>query len=111
MFKNRAIYGGLFAVIWLLASICSGCAHHAATQVATQAPTTGSNLSPMDAGRTIFTSACHGCHATPSINNYTSANWTNNIIPSMGSKAGLGSTDRQNLQTYVLSVKNGSGSP
>ncbi len=93
------------AAVWVLAAAMVGCAHHKSAPP----PITGPNLNPIDAGRSIYTSACHSCHGTPPIGNYSLSNWTNSIIPSMAPRAGLGATDQQNLVAYVTSVKNAGG--
>src|SRR5690349_15309198 len=101
--KNLAAARIALLIIFAGLAEAAGCAHKAISQAPT--PTTGSNLSSVDAGRAIFTSACHKCHATPSIAKYSLSQWTGSIIPSMASKAGLSSADTQNLQAYVVSAK------
>jgi hypothetical protein len=82
-----------------------GCAHSKGSSSTSSTPSvTGSNVSSADAGRSIFSNSCNDCHTLPTISNYSSSDWTQSIIPSMSSKAGLSSTERQELTDYVLSV-------
>ncbi|MBL8825702.1 MAG: cytochrome c [Planctomycetaceae bacterium] len=84
-----------------------GCAHKSQS-ADTAVPLTGSNLSSVDAGRSIYTGQCTACHAAESVTNYTADEWTNRIIPSMARKAGLSSDEKQAVTDYVLSVLNAS---
>lgn len=94
-------------VIVALASLTSGCRHHAVSPPSPKA-VTGSNLSPQDAGRAIYTSTCTECHAAKSISAYSLSDWTNTILPDMANRAHLSSTDRQNVLAYIQSVLNAS---
>lgn len=105
--KSLAVLRGvLLAIVAGMFEASAGCAHKAVSQAS--APTTGANLNSVDAGRAVFTSACHRCHATPSVAKYSLSQWTGSIIPSMASKAGLSSADTQNLQAYIVSAKGNS---
>ena len=85
-----------------------GCAHKKSSSAPKTTAITGSNLNSSGNGRSVFTSNCAQCHALPSIGNYSLSQWTNSIIPSMASKAGLSSSDKSDLQNYITSVINGS---
>lgn len=100
-------------LLWYFAVAAAGCSHHKANTSSVTAPAvplTGSNLSSADAGRYVFTSSCSDCHAAPSISKYSANQWNSSIIPSMSAKAGLNSTEKQQLTDYVTSVLNASGS-
>lgn len=90
-----------------LVALASGCQHHATSPPVAKA-LTGSNLSPQDAGRAIYTSTCTSCHAAKSISAYSLSDWTNSILPDMANRAHLSSTDRQNVLAYIQSVLNAS---
>lgn len=85
-----------------ISALFAGCQHN--TKKATPAATTGSNLSPIDDGRAIYTSTCTRCHAAKTISNYTLADWTNVILPDMASRAGLSSAQESDVLAYVQSV-------
>lgn len=90
-----------------LVSLTSGCQHHAVSPPSPKA-VTGSNLSPQDAGRAIYTSTCTECHSAKSVSAYSLSDWTNTILPDMANRAHLSSTDRQNVLAYIQSVLNAS---
>lgn len=92
---------GLLALL-LIAASTAGCHHN--TKKTTASSTTGANLSPVDSGRAIYTSTCTHCHAAKTVSDYSLVDWTNTILPDMASRAGLSSTQKQDVLAYVQSV-------
>lgn len=102
LLRSLTVMFAAIAATWTL----GGCLHH--SSVPKPAAPTGSNLSPVDAGRSIFTSTCTSCHAAKTITNYTLDQWQNSILPDMSSRAGLSAEQEQDVLAYVQSVLNAS---
>ncbi|MCE9605514.1 MAG: hypothetical protein K8U03_11520 [Planctomycetia bacterium] len=91
---------------WLAIVIALLCGCHHNTKTTTASSTTGSNLRPVDSGRAIYTSTCTHCHSAKTISNYSLSDWTNTILPDMAGRAGLSTTQSQDVLAYVQSVLN-----
>jgi|CXWL01.1.fsa_nt_gi hypothetical protein len=57
-------------------------------------------MTPMDQGKTVFTTKCGKCHALKNTGDYTPAQW-DNILKAMSPRARLSSDEEKRLVMYI----------
>lgn len=62
------------------------------------------SIKTLEAGRKIYTSQCVRCHSCMPIQDFTTEEWMNSIIPRMAAKAKLTPDETNSLKTYVEEV-------
>lgn len=63
-----------------------------------------SSTETLEEGRTIYTTQCVRCHSCIPIQNFTTDDWMNSIIPRMATKAKLSPDEAESLEAYVAEV-------
>ena len=65
----------------------------------------GELQSQLDRGRATYVgiTKCNMCHRPKPVGDYTSQQWTEDILPKMSKKARLSDSEYRDLQAYVLS--------
>jgi mono/diheme cytochrome c family protein len=63
--------------------------------------TANATFSDLQQGRTLYINNCGSCHGLYSPDNFTSSQWKNNIMPSMGPKSSMNSTEKSLVTKYV----------
>jgi cytochrome c5 len=100
---------GMVAVIFISALItsCSKAPNSTGDlYVPTSADATATaTLADLQQGRTLYINNCDRCHGLYSPDNYTSTQWKNSIMPSMGSKTSMMSSEKTLVTKYVTRGK------
>jgi mono/diheme cytochrome c family protein len=63
--------------------------------------TATATLADLQQGRTLYINNCGSCHGLYSPDNFTSSQWKSSIMPSMGSKTPMNSTEKSLVTKYV----------
>jgi mono/diheme cytochrome c family protein len=63
--------------------------------------TANATLAELQQGRTLYVNNCGSCHGLYSPDSFTSSQWKNSIMPSMGSKTPMNSTEKTLVTKYV----------
>lgn len=67
--------------------------------------TANATLQEMQQGRTLYINNCDNCHGLYSPDNFTASQWKNSIMPSMGPKTSMNSTEKSLVTKYVTRGK------
>jgi hypothetical protein len=99
----------IIAVIFVLAIMVSCTKTSGSTgdlYVPTSADVTATaTLADLQQGRTLYINNCGSCHKLYSPDNFTSTQWKNNIMPSMGPKTSMNSSEKSLVTKYVARGK------
>jgi len=63
--------------------------------------TSSATLADLQQGRTLYVNNCGSCHGLYSPDNFTSSQWKNNIMPSMGPETSMSSAEKTLVTKYV----------
>jgi mono/diheme cytochrome c family protein len=63
--------------------------------------TASATLAELQQGRVLYINNCGSCHGLYSPDNFTTSQWKNNIMPSMGSETSMNSTEKSLVTKYV----------
>jgi mono/diheme cytochrome c family protein len=63
--------------------------------------TANATLADLQQGRALYLNNCGKCHGLYSPDSFTSGQWKNNIMPSMGPKTSMNSTEKSLVTKYV----------
>jgi mono/diheme cytochrome c family protein len=63
--------------------------------------TANATLADLQQGRALYLNNCARCHGLYSPDSFTSGEWKNNIMPSMGPKTSMNSTEKSLVTKYV----------
>jgi mono/diheme cytochrome c family protein len=67
--------------------------------------TATATLADLQQGRALYINNCGRCHGLYSPDNFTSSQWKNNIMPSMGPETSMMSTEKTLVTKYVTRGK------